>query len=1326
MSSNPHPNHDAEPIAVVATGSIFPGRGDTLGFWRDIVEGKDTFTTVPETHWLTEDYYDSDRSARDRTYGARGAFIPPTSFDPLSFGVPPNALSTTDTAQLLALIAARDVLDEIERDIASPVDKSHASVILGVAATTELVGQMMGRLQRPTWVKGMREAGLDDELVQNIADRISSNFVEWRETTFPGLLGNVVAGRIANRLDFGGSNYVTDAACASSLSALQIALHELHSGDSDLVLTGGVDALNDIFMYMCFSKTPALSPSGDCRPMSADADGTMLGEGVGMLALRRLSDAERDGNRIHAIVKGLGGGSDGRKTAVYAPLASGQERTLTRAYRKAGYSPATVELVEAHGTGTVAGDKTELEALHNVFDPDGDAQSPWCALGSVKSQIGHTKAAAGAAGLLKVIGGLSRKILPPTIKVRQPAKALCQDTPFYLTTQARPWIRGSSHPRRASVSSFGFGGSNFHVTLEEYTGKQPAQPARVMPAELLLLSGPTTDSVCQQIESLTRDVVHEDDLARIASESWESFDNSHNHRAAIVAESPEHLKKLAVKLIALTRQSVDKAIPTDRHIHYRSGAKVSGKLALLFAGQGSQYLGMGADIAMAFPQARAVWDSACDIPATAGLKLHDLAFPSTLFSAESVKAANLRLTDMRHAQPAIAAVALSQLALLRQLGIRADLQAGHSFGEIMALHSASVFDASTALTIACERASAMSRAAASSQGSMLAVQASATTVMNALAGASDGITLANDNAPAQVVLSGDAARLEHAATLLGRHGIHAQTLPVAAAFHSPQVEDAVPAFAQKLAQHSLLEASGAVYANSTATPYPSGKSALIKVLSEQIVKPVLFRQTLESLYSAGATTFLEIGPGSVLTNLVRQCLPEHTVTAIALDNKHGNGTASFLCAVGELAVSGIAVDVASLYEGLPAPQERKKPGKHAVDLLGSNYQKPYPPQGDKGSSLINSDQIVAAACTTVAPGIVSDCTTSQSNETSDVSPITDSQGTANSDISTLAYHARGEDTSTLSTKKTSSVNVNIHQPAAAATSTMAMQNQSSVTSQTEQCSQPQSDASLSTANGILTENPMQQSPASHPARRALISEISARHSQYMEAMSAAHQSYLRLAAGLINDATDATLPMQNENTESIAHGTSMPAADFSSTSPAVVASSSLNGHSHINGASPVPHTEAPNAMPVHESHSAASSTMAVAPAGATNGAMTNGSGNFSDELTAAEPLSTTMLAPVHSGENSIQATPVNGNAINGAAQARVSTELVRKLIAEKTGYPEEMIEDDMDLSGELGIDSIKQVEVLSALRMQVPEIKDVGTADMGTLRTIRQIADFFG
>lgn len=460
-----HPSSPRTPaIAVVGVSAIFPGSLDAHGFWRDILAGTDLITDVPSSHWLVEDYYDPDPSAPDKTYAKRGAFLKNVPFDPLEWGVPPSIVPATDTTQLLALIVAKRVLEDAAQGQFESMDRERISVILGVTSAQELLASMVSRIQRPVWANALRDLGYPEDEVKRACDRISNSYVPWQESSFPGLLGNVVAGRIANRLDLGGTNCVTDAACASSLSAMSMAINELALGQSDLVIAGGCDTMNDAFMYMCFSKTPALSRSGDCRPFSDKADGTLLGEGIAMVALKRLDDAERDGDRVYAVIRGIGSSSDGRSKSVYAPVPEGQAKALRRTYAAAGYGAETVELMEAHGTGTKAGDAAEFEGLRAMFDESGRQDRQWCALGSVKSQIGHTKAAAGAAGLFKAIMALHHKVLPPTIKVDKPNPKLeIEKTAFYLNTEARPWIRPAGHPRRASVSSFGFGGSNFHV-----------------------------------------------------------------------------------------------------------------------------------------------------------------------------------------------------------------------------------------------------------------------------------------------------------------------------------------------------------------------------------------------------------------------------------------------------------------------------------------------------------------------------------------------------------------------------------------------------------------------------------------------------------------------------------------------------------------------------------------------------------------------------------------------------------------------------------------------------------------------------------------------
>lgn len=319
------------PIAIVGVASILPGSTNIAGFWKHVIEKRDLIGEVPATHWRIEDYYDPDPSAPDKTYCKRGAFLPAVRFDYMKYGIPPANLSSTDTSQLLGLMVAEAALHDATRGRFPAVDRERISVILGNTGASELFADMAARTRRPRWEEALRRHGLHAAEVQQISREIAALTVPWTEASFPGLLGNVVAGRIANRLDLHGTNCVVDAACASSLAALSMGIAELVLDAADMVLVGGIDTMNDPMMFMCFSETPALSPSGDCRPFSDEADGTILGEGLAMIALRRLEDAERDGNPIYAVIRGVGTSSDGKSKSVYAPVHQGQARALRRA-----------------------------------------------------------------------------------------------------------------------------------------------------------------------------------------------------------------------------------------------------------------------------------------------------------------------------------------------------------------------------------------------------------------------------------------------------------------------------------------------------------------------------------------------------------------------------------------------------------------------------------------------------------------------------------------------------------------------------------------------------------------------------------------------------------------------------------------------------------------------------------------------------------------------------------------------------------------------------------------------------------------------------------
>ena len=959
------------PIAIVGMSSLFAGSHDLLGFWRDIVSATDRLTDVPPHAWLIEDYYDPDPSAPDMTYAKRGGYLDPVAFDPMEFGMPPTTIPATDTAQLLALIAAKRVLQDAGK-YSDEADLSRTSVILGVASATELVVEMGSRLHHPLWRNALRKAGLPESRVQEIVQLIKDHYQPWQESTFPGLLGNVVAGRIANRLNLGGSNFVTDAACASSISALQAGLHELYLGDSDMVIAGGVDALNDILMYMCFSKTPAFSLTGDCRPFSEDADGTLIGEGVGMLALRRLEDAERDGDEIYAVIRGLGASSDGMGSSVYAPRPEGQANALRRAYDKADYSPATVELVEAHGTATKAGDAAEARGLTSVFGPANEAGRAWCALGSVKSQIGHTKAAAGSAGLIKVALALHHRVLPPTLKVSKPNSLLgLEDGPFYINTDTRPWIRGSDHPRRGSVSSFGFGGSNFHVALEEYTGSgNRPKKLRAWSEDLLVLSAADRDSLALRIGKVRSQIEQGYSLGTLTAQGAEDFEADAHARLAVVASDADELGMKLDKAVEVIRAGSEGSLP-DPDVHFGFGPSKAKKLAFIFPGQGSQYVGMGAGAAMTFDCARAVWDEAVDIEEFAGDRLDRAVFPPPAFTDDDRAQQFKTLTAMEMAQPAIAAVSLGFLHLLRALGLEADAMAGHSFGELSALAASGRIEEKALLATARKRGELMAEAAASKEGAMIAVPSDAETVRS-LIDPSDDVVIANDNAPTEVVLAGSESAITNIMAKLKSEGLRSIRLPVASAFHSHIVADSCDPFHDHLAELKWSDGGPEVYANKTADVYPKTPKAARRLLADQLASPVRFREMIEAMHSSGVTHFVEVGPGRILTKLVGRCLEGREHVAISLDDKKVEGLRAFWRGIGALAAEGVSMNLLALSEGYQVPEAPAEAKPFEIMITGFNHDRPYPPQnGAAGRAGPNPEEVAepTSEARTVTPEV---------------------------------------------------------------------------------------------------------------------------------------------------------------------------------------------------------------------------------------------------------------------------------------------------------------------------------------------------------------------
>ena len=468
--------YENKPIAVAAFGAILPDASNAASFWQNILNSTYSIIKVPEVRWQSDLYYDPDPQVTDKSYSNIGGFVKSYEFEPLKWGIPipPLVQQVMDHPQKWAIATTRQLLAQYgvpERDF----DRDRTAVILGNSMAGEQHYTTSLRIRLPEFLQALEgspsfqslSAGVQQAMLAEAAERFTKGKPPINEDTMPGELSNVIAGRIANIFNFRGPNFVTDAACASSFAALQSAVEGLNAHRFDSVITGGIDSGMGVESFVKFSKIGALSPDGS-RPYDAGANGFVMGEGGAVFLLKRLEDAERAGDQIYAVIRGIGSSSDGSGKGITAPNPIGQTKAIERAWKNAGVNPASVGLIEGHGTSTRVGDVVELNCLEEVFR-EFNLPKHSVALGSVKSNIGHLKSAAGAAGMLKTVLALHEKTLPPSANFHDPNPNINFDQmPFYVNTQAQPWQAQPGEIRRAGVSAFGFGGTNFHVVLEEY------------------------------------------------------------------------------------------------------------------------------------------------------------------------------------------------------------------------------------------------------------------------------------------------------------------------------------------------------------------------------------------------------------------------------------------------------------------------------------------------------------------------------------------------------------------------------------------------------------------------------------------------------------------------------------------------------------------------------------------------------------------------------------------------------------------------------------------------------------------------------------------
>ncbi len=1315
-------------FAIVGIGCMFPGAPSLERYWNNLREGLDAIGDVPKSHWRPEDYFDSNAETPDMTYARRGGFLDPVDFSPMDFGVSPRDIEATDTTQLLGLMVSKMALDDAGYGEGGRVfDRSRTGVILGITGALELVIGLGARLGHPIWRKALADAGIEGAQAQDVVDRIQDGYVPWQENSFPGLLGNVTAGRIANRLDLHGTNCVVDAACASSLSAMHMALMELETGRADMVLTGGVDTFNDIFMYMCFSKTPALSPSGEVRPFDAEGDGTILGEGIGVLAIKRLADAERDGDRIYAVVRGIGSSSDGKGNAVYAPSAEGQARALRAALKDADVDPRTIDLIEGHGTGTRVGDATEISGLEMVYG-EAIADPKRCALGSVKSMIGHTKAAAGVAGMIKAALGLHHKVLPPTLKVEQPNEALGKDSALYLNRHKRPWIARAGRPRRAGVSAFGFGGSNFHAIVEEY-GEQAEAPDWDGGVQLVCLSAESRADLEGRLTRFSQDVQETlagswDGLRLLASRSRASFDTNASCRLTLAISAPAQDKlrrdseasdslvaifdfsALERGAIALIRGSADRA-SSPQGIYFDSRSRgVFAEVAVLFPGQGAQYPNMLLDLACQFPamQAELARAERAFEQAAGGQSLGDRLYPAAGYSEADLRDQGEALKATEVAQVALGAVSLGAWRVLEEFGVRASATAGHSYGELVALAVARQLPPENLYAVSRIRGEAMAQGDAD-RGSMMAVFAPIEDVEQEIDRLQLALVVANRNAPRQVVLSGASSEIERGQLELERAGLRCTALDVSAAFHSSLVAGACLPFSKRLQDMGMGapvgDAEPTVYSNLSAESYPDDATACRELLANQLAQPVEFVAMIQAMYRRGIRTFLEVGPGARLAGLVRRVLadeaPETELTIVSLDSSGGRSSGCLDLArfLAELAAGGYPLNLDVWDRGAGDALERRineaKRSKFTVRLSGANHRDPHVPRPVKPQ--------IGLPVATVSKTVMSDTKSDHlfveamrhsedalaalvrvQEQTSEMHRrFLEGQEQALQTMSFLVERQQSLVASTLGTTLPVSAR---HEGTRGAGGRP----------ETRQAGTQLTDTS-STKRGNRTTGIAVEVVGDPSVSRGHLSRVAAAHAD--------ESGTPQVSAGV-----DPSERVGDVLLSVVAEKTGYP-REMLELTMGLDTDLGIDSIKRVEILSAL-QERLPNAPAVKPEHLGELRTL-----GQIVGFLVAGSSNPRTE----EDISGS--SPSLSGTESARAVP-------GKQEDETSeiAQVLLAIVAEKTGYPVEMLEPSMGLDTDLGIDSIKRVEILSALQERLPEAPVVKPEHLGELHTLGHIIDF--
>ena len=935
-----------EPIAVVGVSAIMPDAPDATAFWANIKAGRYSISDIPPGRWDPELYYDPDPHTPDKTYSRIGGWVRDFEWEPLAWRLPiPPAVSTQmDDGQKWAVAGTRSAL----LDAGWPdwtVDPEQVAVILGNAIGGDKQHRSNLRIQFPLFARELGAAGsfaaLPEPVRQAIIAETHASFVagfqEITEDTMPGELANVTAGRVANLFNFRGPNFTTDAACASGLAAMSTAMRGLQAGDFDAAVTGGVDRNMDAAAFVKFCKIGALSATGT-RPFDAGADGFVMGEGAALFVLKRLSDAEQAGDRIYAVLLGVAGSSDGRGKGITAPNPVGQRLALERAWAVSGLDPALATCIEAHGTSTRVGDATELASLTDVFRKAG-APNGSIALGSVKSNIGHLKGAAGAAGLFKTVLSLHEKVLTPSLHFDQPNPNVdWDDMPFRVNTELREWPAPPGGVRCAGVSAFGFGGTNFHAVVEEYVpGRYRGPQDRRSYAGATIAAdtsvgasrrGPCAGRAAAPKAPLRgAAVVGGVDDADVAARLEQLGAEAAAGRTPALAAPDPALASAAVRVAIDYADAAELAAKSAKAVQALRGGNPAmwrilraqgvfvgrgapGKVAFLYTGQGSQYVNMLRDLRQREPIVAATFDEADRVMAP----LLGKPLTAFIFADGSDETAGQRLEQQlmqtEITQPAVLATDLALTRMLDAYGVRPDMVMGHSLGEYGALVAAGALSFDAALEAVSARGQGMASLSVADNGAMAAVFAPLAEIDRIVAETDGYVVVANINSNGQAVIGGATDAVDRAVAGFRAAGMNANRIPVSHAFHTAIVAPVSEPLKAALRRLDMRPPRRPIVSNVTGEFYPADADldTMLDLLGRQVASPVRFIDGLRTLYAAGARIFVEVGPKKALHGFVEDVLGDlgdEKVLALFTNHPKTGDVASFNQALCGLYAAGL-------------------------------------------------------------------------------------------------------------------------------------------------------------------------------------------------------------------------------------------------------------------------------------------------------------------------------------------------------------------------------------------------------------------------------------